>query len=195
MIRRLKEALLVLVVLFLVAFAVDANAISKKYDNNFRKWSAYYMPDVPWYWLKAQCWQESRLKPEAVSPVGASGVCQFMPATWKDMQRNLGFSGDPFIPDLNIQAAASYMKQLRSNWNRRERESYQVNSLAMASYNAGLGNILEAQRVSGNKRLWCEINPYLVQVTGRHHKETIHYVEVIWEYVDQLIEDYGKPSY
>jgi hypothetical protein len=57
MIKRLKEALLILVVLFLVAFAVDANAISKKYDNNFRKWSAYYMPDVPWYWLKAQCWQ------------------------------------------------------------------------------------------------------------------------------------------
>jgi len=191
----LEVMMLIVLSLFVLIYSANSEAISNKYDNNFRKWSAYYMPEVPWYWLKAQCWQESRLKPEAVSPVGAAGVCQFMPATWKDMQTRLGFSGDPFIPDLNIQAAASYMKQLRNTWDRRGRESYQVNSLAMASYNAGTGNILKAQKLSGDKRLWCEINPYLVQVTGRHHKETIDYVEVIWKYVDQLVQEYGKPSY
>lgn len=181
-----KTALLLLVVLFLLFIARPSEAISNRYDDSFRRWSSYYMPEVPWYWLKAQCWQESRLKPKAVSPVGAKGVCQFMPPTWKDMQRKLGFSGDPFIPDLNIQAAASYMKQLRDTWDRRNRKSTQVHSLALASYNAGLGNILKAQEISGNKRLWCEIQPYLVQVTGRHSKETTHYVEVIWEYVKEL---------
>ena len=188
--RPLKEALLFLVVLFFLVFATDADAISDRYDNSFRKWSSYYLPEVPWYWLKAQCWQESRLKPEAVSPVGAQGVCQFMPPTWGDMENKLGFEGNPFIPDLNIQAAASYMDQLRDVWNRRGRTNPQVHSLAMASYNAGTGNILKAQVVSGDKRLWCEIQPSLVEVTGDFSKETTHYVEVIWKYVEELNEFY-----
>lgn len=184
--KYLKQALLLLGVLVLLAFSSPSEAISNRYDDSFRKWSAYYLPDIPWYWLKAQCWQESRLKPEAVSPVGAKGVCQFMPPTWKDMQNKLGFRGDPFIPDLNIQAAASYMNQLRDVWDRRERNNVQVHSLALASYNAGTGNILKAQRESGNKRLWCEIQPYLINVTGKHSKETTDYVEVIWNYVKEL---------
>lgn len=186
MVKYLKEALLLLVVLSLLIFSQQSQAISNKYDNSFRRWSAYYLPEVPWYWLKAQCWQESRLNPNAVSPVGAQGVCQFMPPTWRDMQNKLNFSGDPFIPDLNIQAAASYMDQLRDVWNRRGRTNEQIHSLAMASYNAGTGNILKAQRKSGNKRLWCEIQPFLVEVTGENSKETTHYVQVIWEYIERL---------
>lgn len=186
----IKRALLLLGVLVFLAFPVMSHAISDRYDNSFRKWSAYYMPEIPWYWLKAQCWQESRLKPNAVSPVGAKGVCQFMPPTWKDMQERLGFDGDPFIPDLNIQAAASYMRGLRNTWNRYERTDVQIHSLALASYNAGLGNILKAQKASGNERLWCEIQPHLVEVTGHHSRETTHYVEVIWRYVTELKESY-----
>lgn len=191
--RPLKEALLILVVLLLLVFAKDVNAFSDRYDSSFRKWTAYYLPEIPWYWLKAQCWQESRLKPDAVSPVGAKGVCQFMPPTWKDMQEKLGFQGDPFIPDLNIQAAASYMNQLRDVWDRRNRQTTQVHSLAMASYNAGTGNILKAQKISGDKRLWCEIQPHLFKVTGENSKETTHYVEVIWNYVKQLEEYHSRP--
>lgn len=190
--RPLRDALLFLVVLLFLVFAQDSEAISNKYDDSFQRWSAYYLPDVPWYWLKAQCWQESRLNPNAVSPVGAKGVCQFMPPTWKDMQNKLGFQGDPFIPDLNIQAAASYMSQLRDVWDRRSRNNVQVHSLALASYNAGTGNILKAQEKSSGKRLWCEIQPHLVEVTGRHSKETTHYVEVIWNYVKELIQFGGK---
>lgn len=189
--KYLKEALLLLGVLLLFAFSTPSLAISNKYDNSFRKWSAYYTPEVPWYWLKAQCWQESRFIPTAVSPVGAQGICQFMPPTWRDMERKLGFTGDPFIPDLNIQAAASYMSQLRKTWDRRERTNTQIHSLAMASYNAGTGNILKAQSLSGDKRLWCEIKPYLPQVTGKNSEETIHYVEVIWKYVQELARGNG----
>ena len=189
--KYVKQALLLFGVLLLLSFAQPASAFSNKYDDSFRRWSAYYLPEVPWYWLKAQCWQESRLNPRAISPVGAKGLCQFMPPTWKDMQNKLGFSEDPFIPDLNIQAAASYMSDLRRIWNRRNRNNVQVHSLALASYNAGAGNILKAQKLSGNKRLWCEIEPYLVQVTGKNSEETIHYVEVIWRYVKELSEYSG----
>jgi len=186
MVKYMKEALLLFAVLSLLVFSQPSYAISDRYDSSFRKWSAYYLPEIPWNWLKAQCWQESRLKPEAVSPVGAQGVCQFMPPTWRDMENKLGFEGNPFIPDLNIQAAASYMDQLRDVWNRRNRSDIQVHSLALASYNAGTGNILKAQKASGDNRLWCEIQPSLVEVTGIHSKETTHYVEVIWNYVKEL---------
>lgn len=186
MIKYLKEALILLLMLLLLSISQQSHAISDTYDNSFRRWSAYYLPEIPWYWLKAQCWQESRLDTNAVSPVGAQGVCQFMPPTWKDMEDRLGFRDSPFIPDLNIQAAAYYMKQLRSTWNRRERTSPQVHSLALASYNAGTGNILKAQRLSGNKRLWCEINPFLPEVTGHNSEETINYVEIIWKYIKRI---------
>ena len=73
--RPLKEALLFLIVILLaLVFVKDANAISDKYDNSFRKWSAYYIPEVPWYWLKAQAYIESGLDPNAESPVGAKGI-------------------------------------------------------------------------------------------------------------------------
>ena len=72
--RPLKEALLFLVVLFFLVFATDADAISDRYDNSFRKWSSYYLPEVPWYWLKAQAYIESGLDPNAESPVGAKGI-------------------------------------------------------------------------------------------------------------------------
>lgn len=49
------------------------------------------MPGVDWRLLKAQYYQESHLKPNAVSPVGAAGVAQFMPATWRQISRELGY--------------------------------------------------------------------------------------------------------
>ena len=186
MIRRLKEALLVLVVLFLVAFAVDANAISKKYDNNFRKWSAYYMPDVPWYWLKAQAYIESALDPSAQSPVGAKGISQFMDYTWRDMQKILETTESQYNADLSIQAQAIYMKRLRKNWTRYNRTSCQIQDLALASYNAGIGNILKAQEASGGEILWGDINKALPKITGRHSEETVGYVERFWRVVKKL---------
>jgi len=52
-----------------------------------------------------------------------------------------------------------------------------------ASFNAGKGNILKAQRVAKkkglNRNLWRSIEQTLPNVTGRHSKETIGYVTKI----------------
>lgn len=51
--------------------------------------------------------------------------------------------------------------------------------LAQASYNAGAGNIIKAQKECGGKVLYEDIIECLPQVTGHHSKETITYIKMI----------------
>ena len=136
------------------------------------------MPGVDWRILKAQCWQESRFKTEAVSPVGAMGLCQFMPGTWDQVSEQLRFpsGASAFAPKLSIEAAAFYMGRLRAQWSA-PRPEQDRHSLALASYNGGLGNILVAQTLCGGANLYPRIITCLPDVTGRHSRETIGYVE------------------
>jgi len=163
----------------------SANALrTNVYDLQIRKWNSFYTPSLPWYWNKAQLVAESNLNPNAVSPVGAMGLGQFMPATWKDVSKQLGFGeATAFAPALNIQAHAYYMRQLRSQF-KRERPEWDRHSLALASYNAGLGNVLKAQQKGGNSLLYKPMAKALPLVTGRHSKETLTYVDRIWSYVN-----------
>ena len=61
---------------------------SAKWDFEFfmaqRK---YAPPDLrdDWKWTKAQCIAESGLREDAMSPVGAQGLCQVMPNTWREV--------------------------------------------------------------------------------------------------------------
>lgn len=154
------------------------------YDLSIRKWNSIYNPEIPWYWAKAQLAAESALKPNAVSPVGAKGLGQFMPDTWNDMERELGFNGSEFTPVLSIQAHAYYMKKLRSNF-KAPRPEKDRHSLALASYNAGLGNILKAQKKAGGSILYEPMIQALPSVTGKENsRETTMYVNRIWKYTD-----------
>ena len=152
-----------------------------KYDNQFKSATSTYMPGVDWLLLKAQCYQESKLKEYAQSPAGAKGVCQFMPATWRQVSKEMGFYGSIFYPELNINAAAYYMAKMRNQWTTK-RPEFDRHSLALASYNAGLGNLLKAQKMCDMAILYGEIIDCLPLVTGEHSKETIGYVSNIWHY-------------
>lgn len=156
-----------------------SQATNIKYDKWFRQYNAMYRPTVDWRLLKAQCMAESNLNPNAVSPVNAQGLCQFMPATWSETERLLNIDGNPFHPELNIQFAAFYMMRQEKFWSS-ERPAADRTSLAMASYNAGAGHILKSQRICGGKNLYKDIIPCLEDVTGRHSEETTNYVKRIW---------------
>jgi soluble lytic murein transglycosylase-like protein len=150
-----------------------------RYDRPIQQAVKRWWPDIPvWKLWKAQLYQESRLDPAAVSPAGARGLAQFMPATWSDIARDLDLRGSPH-DDIAIDAGAYYMAKLRQTW-RRDRSAAERNELAQASYNAGAGNILKAQRYCGGARLWPAVRECLPLVTGaRNAHETITYVQRI----------------
>ena len=78
--------------------------------------------------LAAQLMAESGFNPRAVSPAGALGIAQFMPAT----ARSYGLR-DPFDPIATIDAQAHLMSDLL-------RQFHSV-PLALAAYNAGGGAV------------------------------------------------------
>lgn len=127
--------------------------------------------------------QESRLDPDAVSPVGAAGLAQFMPATWAMMvkEMRLDLKASPHTARLAIPAGAAYMAKLRRQWSS-PRPQADRHKLAQASYNAGLGNLLTAQKLCGMRNLYLDIARCLPRVTGRHSEETTDYVRKIWHW-------------
>lgn len=160
---------------------------TNRYDGCIRSAVASWWAAGPdWLWWRAQLWQESRLDPTAESPVGARGLAQFMPGTWADVARAMRWgavSRDDAC--LSAEAGAYYMARLQSGWSS-PRPQMERHRLAQASYNAGIGNIIGAQRACDGRRDWAEIAPCLPQVTGRHARETIDYVDRIARWRAQM---------
>lgn len=154
---------------------------TNRYDSLFRSSVFLFWPEgqkSEWCWLKAQAIKESGLNASAVSPVGAQGVLQVMPATWSDLQRGYSTKGGPFNARANIIQGTRYMAWLYDRFanvpgteSRRE--------LALAAYNAGLGNVRQATKLAGGQRTWRTIKNKLHLVTGERSKETLEYVEGI----------------
>ena len=100
--------------------------------------------------IKAVMQTESAFNAMAVSPVGALGLMQLMP----DVAAELG-AVDPMDPRENIMAGSRYLRQLldanRGNL-----------KLALASYNAGPGNVANYRAVPPFK----ETQNYVKKITA-----------------------------
>lgn len=171
----------------------QAQQFSSEYDEHFQeafnRYLRTYLPNDQWMWFKAQCIQESRLKPYAISPAGAAGLCQLM----KSAASDCGISPDDrYDPHKNIMCGAWILRRNLRTWFPRD-TLYQRLQLAQASYNAGAGHIIKAQRNCGGARLWADIAPCLHLVTGyTHSTETIRYVILILQWYRQLILQSGQ---
>lgn len=86
---------------------------------------------IPQDWIWRVMHVESRGNARAVSPAGAMGVMQIMPATWAMLTARHGLGRDPFDVRANILGGAAY---LRAMWDR-----YGDVRLMLAAYNAGPG--------------------------------------------------------
>ena len=105
----------------------------------------------------AQLQQESGFRADAVSPVGARGPGQIMPATWSDPGFGLSFEGDINDPYANIEASAKYQRAMLDRYNGDTRK-------ALAAYNWGAGN---ADKWSGDpSALPDETRNYLSTILG-----------------------------
>jgi membrane-bound lytic murein transglycosylase F len=159
---------------------LQAQAFNDKYDHLFQQYTVRYLygliPDNDWRWLKAQCYQESRLKPMAVSPAGAAGLCQLM----KGAASDAGISpSERFDPEKNIKAGAFILRRNIRVWFPRDTTFHRL-QLGWAGYNAGAGWIVKAQALCGGPALWEFIAPCLYRVTGSNNAhETIYYVALI----------------
>jgi len=149
-----------------------------EYDPYFRKYTKHYFgPFFNWKWFKAQGIAESGLKANARSAVGAKGIMQIMPATYKEIVAKNPHLRDISTPRWNIAAGIYYDRQLYRRWRKQQPlpASEQLN-FALASYNAGFGNIRSAFRRANKKhkkiREWTQVAPF---APG----ETRHYVKRI----------------
>jgi len=110
-----------------------------------------------------------------------------MPATWAEVSKAMGRGlVDRRLAEPSIQAGAFYMARLRRSWSA-ERPEDDRHQLALASYNAGLGNILRAQQRCGQGRpdppvLYAPIMACLPAITGHHAKETLGYAPAIYRW-------------
>jgi membrane-bound lytic murein transglycosylase MltF len=156
----------------------------KKFDRYFSKYTKrFFGPGFDWRHFKAQAVAESRLKADARSHVGALGVMQIMPATFKEIRRkNPVIKGTSKQPRWNIAAGIYYDRLIWKVW-KAERSFMDRLRFTFGAYNAGKTNIFRAQKIAKseglNPNVWLSIIETLPQVTGSRSRETIGYVRKI----------------
>ncbi len=176
-------------ILILILLPCSAQAFERynhvvKYDRYFSKYSKrYFGPGFEWSYFKAQSIAESRLMAKAKSNVGAVGIMQIMPATFKEIRKkNLSIKGTRTQPRWNIAAGIYYNREIWKLWKAKRPYRDRLNFM-FGSYNAGKGNILKAQVLAEKKELdpnlWESIEHVLIGVTGERSHETIGYVRKI----------------
>lgn len=156
-----------------------------RYDKYFSKYSKrFFGVGFDWQIFKAQAIAESHLDPEAQSHVGAQGLMQIMPRTYAEIvSKNKFIVGSATDPKSNISAGIYYDFKLWNFWTA-DRALNERLKFMFASYNAGAGNVLKAQRKTestGNEGFyWQFVAQSLPDITGKHSKETLHYVDKIF---------------
>lgn len=117
--------------------------------------------DAPVALFAAQLAQESGWNPEAVSPVGARGLAQFMPATARDMGRQRPDMGPalPTNPVWAVRAMVAY--NIQNKQRLRAASEFDLWALTLMAYNGGLGWVFRDQakaRAAGlNPMLWLDV--------------------------------------
>lgn len=108
---------------------------------------------VPESWTRAVMRVESRGDVRAVSPKGAMGLMQIMPATWAYLRARYGLGANPYDPRENILAGVAYLRELH--------DRYDAPGF-LAAYNAGPGRYEEYR--AGGRPLPAETVAYVAAI-------------------------------
>jgi len=119
--------------------------------------------NLGWDWklLAALIQQESKFDAEAQAWTGAAGLMQLIPETAARFNAE-----DSFDPAQNIQAGVAYLETLQQYWrDTLTRDSSDYLPFVLASYNVGLGHLLDAQRLAakhdGDPTRWDHVATFL----------------------------------
>ena len=85
---------------------------------------------VPLSWIRAVMHAESGEDVHALSPKGAMGLMQMMPATWASLRARHGLGTNPYDPHDNILAGTAFLRELHDRYG---------SPGFLAAYNAGPG--------------------------------------------------------
>lgn len=167
------------------------------YDSLLKR----FAEEADWDWrlLAAQVAQESRFDPQARSWVGAQGLLQLMPRTAREM----GVT-NPADPEDNLRGGVKYLSWLTGLWSDEIPDEEERLKFILASYNAGRGHVLDAQRLAekhgANPRKWDDVAYWLLQKSKRsvyrdpvvrhgyvRGKEPVQYVSKILERYERYL--------
>ena len=148
---------------FIPSFLAD-EVYPIKYADAIKKYSADAGVDPAL--VAAVILQESRFNSDAVSPVGAQGLMQFMPGTAATMAREVGLTKyDIFDPETSIHLGAFHLRDLLNKYNGDEDQ-------ALASYNAGTGTVDR----------WLKLDLFEKIINSDSRGETVRYVKKVKNY-------------
>jgi len=107
-------------------------------------------------WIRAVMRAESGGNVRAVSPKGAMGLMQIMPATWAELRVRHGLGTNPYDPRENILAGAAYLRELHDRYG---------SPGFLAAYNAGPGRY--ENHLTTGRPLPDETQTYVATITPR----------------------------
>jgi soluble lytic murein transglycosylase-like protein len=122
---------------------------------------------------------ESAFNPRAISPKGAIGLMQLMPATLQQF----GVS-NPFNPADNVRAGVTYLRQLLDRYQNNEQ-------LALAAYNAGPGAV---DRHGQSVPPYRETRDYVARIGKMVSAPSPAPPNVIYKTI-QIVDGRAVPSY
>jgi len=146
--------------------AISASESRPTVEASIREASARF--NMPVTWINAVMHQESGGRTRVVSPAGAMGLMQLMPATWTYLRNAYKLGNDPYDPHDNIIAGTAYLREMYDQYG---------SPGFLAAYNAGPGRYESCVR--------------------RHRAlpaETRHYVAVIAPKLDGAAPDGPSPT-
>lgn len=126
---------------------------------------------LPAAWLQAIMRAESGGKPRAISPKGAMGLMQIMPATWTDLRVRHRLGADAFDPHDNIIAGAGYIRELFDRYG---------SPGWIAAYNAGPGRYeaaLRGQPLPAETRAYVAVVAPAIGISGSANPPAIAMVD------------------
>ena len=131
-----------------------------------------YAETIDWDWrlLAALINKESKFNPYVESPFGAIGLMQVLPTT----AERFGVSKEELkIPEKNLQAGTRFLGWLEKYWDRKLTDSTDEIKFILASYNAGLGHVIDARNLAdkygANPDSWEDVSFYLLKKSERKY--------------------------
>ncbi len=171
-----------------------------KYEDRFDSLMEYLageiFPDIDWLIVKAQCWQESRMKTDALSPAGCKGLMQISEPLAKERLAHPEFV---WYPDVNLRLGVEYLKEQYDHFPEIPLHHNKL-LFALASYNCGRGYVNMALRLArhdekrtirqpGHWQSWTHSGPYLRdprcvwRAKRPDWRQVLEYVEkIMWKY-------------